>query len=117
MPFVPAGDNESFEVTPERLRDTAPIFHKASQDTADLVRTLNASAQQLINEMSSELSKSPTALQHLCDRWRTSMNSLASALDKVGSNLDAAGGGYTSTDQNVSNSFQRYRHGGGFGRE
>ena len=116
MPFVPTGDNESFEVTPQRLRDTAPIFHKASQDTEDLVRTLNASVQQLVNEMSSELNKSPTSLQNLCDRWRTSMNSLASALDKVGSNLDVASGGYTSTDQNISNSFQKYRR-GGFGRE
>ncbi len=117
MPFAPyGGDTESFEVTPQRLSATAPIFHKASQDTEDLVRTLNASVQQLTNEMSSELPKSPSALQSLCDRWRTSMNSLANALDKVGTNLDMAGGGYTSTDQSVSNSFQKYRH-GGFGRE
>ncbi len=116
MPFAPAGDNESFEVTPQRLRDTAPVFHKASQDTADLVRSLNVSAQQLITEMSAELNKSPTSLQHLCDRWRTSMNSLVNALDKVGSNLDVAGGSYTSTDQNVSNTFQKERR-GGFGRE
>jgi WXG100 family type VII secretion target len=116
MHFVPAGNNESFEVTPERLRDTAPTFHKASQDTVDLVHTLNASTQQLINDMSSELNKSPTALQHLCDRWHTSMNSLANALDKVGSNLETAGGSYTSTDQHVSNSFQKSDR-GGFGRE
>ena len=119
MPFVPVGgsDDESFEVTPERLRDTAPQFHKASHDTADLVRNLNSSVQQLVDEMTSELNKSPTALQHLCDRWRVSMNSLAHALDKVGTNLDAAGGNYSTSDHNVSNSFQQYRRGGGFGRE
>jgi len=69
MPFVPAGngDTESFEVTPERLRNTAPLFHKASQDTIDLVHTLNSSAQHLINEMTTELDKSPVSLQYLCD--------------------------------------------------
>ena len=116
MPFVPTGGNESFEVTPQRLQDTAPLFHKASQNTADLVHTLNASVQQLVNEMFSELDKSPASLQHLCDRWCMSMNSLANALDKVGSNLDVAGGAYTSTDQHVSATFQKDKP-RGFGRE
>jgi len=44
------------------------------------------------------------------------MNSLASALEKVGGNLDVAAGGYEQTDQHVSDTFQHYKR-GGFGRE
>jgi WXG100 family type VII secretion target len=106
MPHIPiGGSDESFEVTPQRLQDTAPLFYKASQDTSDLVQQLNSETLKLINEMASELSKSPNALENLSDRWRNAMWSLCTSLEKVGNNLDAAANGYHTTDHNVANSF------------
>jgi WXG100 family type VII secretion target len=119
MPHTPIGSdsNESFEVTPQRLRDTAPSFYKASQDTSDLVRHLNSITQQLIDDMSSELSKSPDALERLADRWRNAMWSLCASLEKVGGNLDAAANKYHTTDNGVANSFTSTSQAKGFGNE
>jgi uncharacterized protein YukE len=75
---------------------------------------LNSITQQLIDDMSSELDKSPDALQHLADRYRYAMWSLCASLEKVGANLDAAANGYHNTDHNVANSFTS--SGKGFGR-
>jgi uncharacterized protein YukE len=108
----PSDGGDSLEVTPQRLRDTAPLFHKASHDTADLTYSLNKSVQQLIIDMSSELQKSPVSLQHLCDRWHDSMNTLASALDKISSNLDAASTDYHGADKHVANTFQSHTYKG-----
>jgi uncharacterized protein YukE len=108
----PSKGGDSLEVTPQRLRDTAPLFHKASHDTADLAHSLNKSVQLLINDMSSELQKSPASLQHLCDRWHASMNSLASALEKVGGDLDTAGRDYHGADKHAANAFQSHTYKG-----
>ncbi len=98
------GSGDSFEVTPERLISTAPSFHKASQDTADMLYSLNATAQQLIAEMFmlSELTRYANALETFYERWRISMLCLSTALGKVGINLQEAAGDYETADQWVS---------------
>ncbi len=95
------GSNESFAVTPQRLRDTAPNFHKASQDTADMLLNLNSMTQQLITDMLllSELSRYATALENFYERWRISMLCLSTALSKVGITLEEAAGDYVTADQ------------------
>ena len=82
---------------------------------SDLVMHLNSVTQQLIDDMSSELSQSPDALQRLGDRYRNAMWSLCASLEKVGGNLDAAANKYHTTDNGVANSFTS--QGKGVGRE
>jgi len=92
-------DSDYINVSPERLRETASVFQKASQDTFDLVNNLSGTAQQLINDMYAELHHSPAALERLCNRWYNATTSLGDALLEVAHNLDTAAGNYQSTDQ------------------
>ncbi len=98
-------DEGSLSVTPERLRDTAQLFHKAASDTLDLEVSLNTDAQKLIDSMNDVLNQSPDALKRFFERWRSAMLSLSSSLDKVSDNLDAAAGGYETTDSDIGKSF------------
>ncbi len=99
------GSNESLDVTPQRLRDTAPQFHKASQDTADMLLSLNQTTQQLIADMLllSALTRYTQALENFYERWRISMLCLSTALGRVGITLEEAAGDYVIADQWSSN--------------
>lgn len=94
-------DSGSIKVSPERLRETASVFHKASHDTFDLVNNLSGTAQQLINDMYAELHHSPAALERLCNRWYNATTSLGDALLEVAHNLDTAASNYQSADQHA----------------
>ena len=93
-------DGDHINVSTERLRENAGYFHKASQDTSDLVNNLTTTASQLINEMYAELHHSPAALERLCNRWYTATNSLSAALQEVAQNLNTAADNYQNTDKN-----------------
>lgn len=107
---IPDGGGDSYAVTPERLRDTAPAFYKASTNTADLELSLNNDAQQLIGDMASVLSQSPDALQTFFNRWREAMLSLSDSLQRIGDDLMLAADGYDLSNVTADNSF-RPRHG------
>lgn len=109
MPRAPIGGDDGFSVTPERLRDTAPLFYKASQDTAALESSLSSDAQQLISDMYRVLSQSPTSLQQFFNSWRSAMLSLSDSLSTVGYNLMAAADGYAMSETLSDNSFQPRR--------
>lgn len=100
------GGSDTFQVTPQDLQNAAQNFYKASKDTTDLYNSLTKSTQQLVTELSSELSHSPDALQRLTDRWQKAMTSLSGAMNTVGKNLDAAASVYQQADGNVSQGFQ-----------
>ncbi|HLH60121.1 MAG TPA: WXG100 family type VII secretion target [Ktedonobacteraceae bacterium] len=89
------------DITPAHLRDTASLFYKASQDTLLLLEDLNGTAQQLIDDMYTELHQSPGALQVLCNRWREATLSLSNALELVAKNLSVAADNFEATDRNV----------------
>lgn len=95
-----ADGGDFINVSPERLRETSGTFYKASQETFNLLNTLQGDARQLVNEMYSELHQSPTALEQLCDRWSTATYSLGTALSQVAYNLGAAADGYQNADHN-----------------
>ena len=106
MPRTPMGGGDGFAVTPERLRETAPHFDKASQDTATLEASLSNDANQLINDMSTVLHQSPASLQQFFNSWRSAMLSLSDSLSTVGYNLLAAADGYEMSESLSDNSFQ-----------
>ncbi len=89
------------DITPAHLRDTASLFYKASQDTFSLLDDLNRTAQQLIDDMYSELHNSPGALQILSSRWRDATISLGNALEQVAKNLSVAADNFEAADRNA----------------
>jgi len=86
------------KVSPSRLRDAAGTFQSASQDTFNLVNSLKGTAQGLINDLSSELHHTPTALERLCNRWYNATESLGNALLEVSHNLNTAADNYQNVD-------------------
>jgi uncharacterized protein YukE len=92
-------NGDTINVSPGRLRETAGMFQKASQDTFDLLNTLQGTARQLVGDMYSELHHSPTALEQLCTRWSTATTSLEIALMEVAHNMSTAADNYQSADQ------------------
>lgn len=109
MPRAPFSGGDGFSVTPERLRDTAPLFTKASQDTAALESSLSNDAQQLINDMYTVLNQTPASLQQFFDSWRLAMLSLSDSLATVGNNLLAAADGYQMSETLTDTSLQSRR--------
>ena len=99
-------DDDTLNVSTERLRDAAGNFKKASQDTFSLLSDLQGTAKQLVNEMYSELHHSPTALERLCERWATSTNSLGTALQEVANNLATGADNYEDHENHTKHSFQ-----------
>ena len=93
-------DGNTINVSPARLRETAGMFQKASQDTFTLLNSLQGSARQLVGDMYAELHHSPTALEQLCNRWSTSTTSLGNALLEVAHNMSTAADNYQGADHN-----------------
>ena len=102
---IPA-DGDTINVSTDRLRENAGHFHKASQDTFDLLKDLQGTAKQLVGEMYSELHHSPAALERLCDRWSTATDSLGTALQDVANNLAAGADTYEQNENHTKGSFQ-----------
>ncbi len=96
-----SGQGTNIDVTPARLEDVASMFYAASQNTFTLLEDDTRLAQQLIDDMYSELRHSPNALQRLCNRWREATISLGNALEQVSKNLSAAANDVITTDQKV----------------
>ncbi|GAC1344449.1 MAG: hypothetical protein NVSMB27_05440 [Ktedonobacteraceae bacterium] len=94
--------SDEIKVTPERLWEVSPEFRRASQDTYNLVYTLDQATNSLVYEMySAQLTRSPEALDSLWYKWHNALSNLAASMQTVADNLDAAAGGYENTDHNV----------------
>jgi uncharacterized protein YukE len=100
-------DDNTINVSPARLRETAGQFKKASLDTFDLLNELQGTAKQLVGEMYAELHQSPAALERLCDRWSIATDDLGAALRDVANNLAAASDTYEQTETQIKGSFQK----------
>jgi uncharacterized protein YukE len=96
-----SGQETRIDVTPARLEEVASMFYAASRDTVTLLEDQTRQAQQLIDDMHTELRHSPDALYRLCYRWRDATSSLANALEQVAKNLNSAAATITRTDREV----------------
>lgn len=92
----------SIGITPDRLREVAPEFRSAAQDTFTLISQLDYARSSLISELhGAQLSRSPDALEGLLYRWHDALTNLAHSMQIVANNLDVAANSYQTTDQNV----------------
>lgn len=95
-------DTTDLGVSPDVLRQVAPQFRTAAQDTLDLVYQLDGVTRNLLNDMySANLVHSPDALDMLWRRWYNSLTTLSGAMQTVADNLDAAANIYQGTDHNA----------------
>lgn len=92
----------SIKVIPERLREVAPEFHRAAQETRDLLAGLNQMARNLVYELDeARLTRSPEALDRIWNRWSSAIDNLAGAMEAVANNLETSASSYEATDQHV----------------
>ena len=92
----------SIKVTPDRLREVAPEFQRAAQETRDLLASLNQMARNLVYELyEARLTRSPEALDRIWNRWSSSISNLAGAMEAVANNLETSASSYEATDQHI----------------
>lgn len=98
-----AGSTGDFiAISPERLREVSPQFSTAAHDTSAMISQLNQTTTNLVSDMySSQLLKSPDALDTLWNKWRQALTNLASSMQTVATNLDTAAASYQHTDQHA----------------
>ena len=92
----------SIKVTPERLREVAPEFRRAAQETRDLLANLHQVARNLVYELyDARLTRSPDALDHIWNRWGSTITNLAGAMEAVANNLETSANNYEATDRHI----------------
>jgi uncharacterized protein YukE len=97
---------DTIQASPSQLSGTVPTFNGQSNSIADLIKGLNTSTASVVGALSIQpLSGFSSDLESLYGRIGISMNCFTTAMQNIGSSLQAASQGFATTDAQLANVF------------
>lgn len=100
---MPDNQNDTIQVSIERLITASTSFQLASQSVLNTHSSMNQTANSLIHEMPGILIFSSASLYELQTRWNGALSSLNNSLQTMSNNLNQAASSYQGTDQQAGN--------------